>query len=81
MEIEVIGIVPDFILDEKAIGGDHDPKTYCPWHAPSEYSILDEFPDLKDINLSDYAEIDSVYRYDPFDAIDTEAAIVGIITE
>ena len=33
------------------------------------------------MDLSTYAEIDSIYRYDPFDAVDTEAAIVGIITE
>ena len=38
------------------------------------------FPELNSVKLSDYAEIDKVYHYDPFEAVDTEAMIVGIIT-
>eukprot|EP00966_Prymnesium_polylepis_P221515 5124458-Prymnesium_polylepis.1 len=48
--------------------------------ASQEYPILDEFPELNQLKLSDYAEIDEVYHYDPFDAIDTEVMVVGIIT-
>jgi hypothetical protein len=82
MEIEVAGFVPELFHNEQQVSeGDHDlPRCCSTLTASQEYAILDEFPELNVMNLSDYAEIDSVYRYDPFDAVDTEAAIVGIIT-
>lgn len=45
-----------------------------------EYEILEEFPKLNSVTLSDYTELDEVYHYDPFEAVDTEAMIFGIIT-
>jgi len=48
--------------------------------ASQEYPILDEFPEFNQLKLSDYAEIDKVYHYDPFEAVDKEAMMVGIIT-
>lgn len=48
--------------------------------ASEEYDILEEFPELENVSLSDYTELDKVYHYDPFEAVDTEATIVGIIT-
>ena len=83
MEIEVTGFAPDLFLHEQKtadwecrLAGSCSTLT-----ASQEYSILDEFPEFNVMDLSTYAEIDSIYRYDPFDAVDTEAAIVGIITE
>eukprot|EP00966_Prymnesium_polylepis_P099472 2303753-Prymnesium_polylepis.1 len=48
--------------------------------ASQEYAILEEFPELNNVKVSDYAELDNVYHYDPFEAVDTEAMIVRILT-
>lgn len=57
-----------------------DLGSYSTLMASQEYEILDEFPELKNVSLSDYTELDKVYHYDPFEAVDTEAMIFGIIT-
>ena len=59
---------------------DADLGSYSTLMASEEYDILDEFPELEDVSLSDYTELDKVYHYDPFEAVDTEAMIFGIIT-
>ena len=57
-----------------------DLGSYSTLMASEEYDILEEFPELENVSLSDYTELDKVYHYDPFEAVDTEAATVGIIT-
>ena len=83
MEIEVAGFAPDlFLYEQKTANWEcHLADCSSTLTASQEYSILDEFPEFNVMDLSTYAEIDSIYRYDPFDAVDTEAAIVNIITE
>ena len=67
--------------DEQSIAEEGaDLGSYSTVMASQEYEILEEFPDLENVRLSDYTELDKVYHYDPFEAVDTEAAIVGIIT-
>lgn len=48
--------------------------------ASQEYAILEEFPGLDNVEVSDYAELDKVYHYDPFEAVDAEVMIFDIIT-
>ena len=57
-----------------------DLGSYSTLMASEEYDILEEFPELENVSLSDYTELDKVYHYDPFEAVDTEATIVSIIT-
>ena len=59
---------------------DADLGSYATLMASEEYDILEEFPELENVSLSDYTELDKVYHYDPFEAVDTEAMILGIIT-
>ena len=60
---------------------DADLGSYATLMASEEYDILEEFPELENVSLSDdYTELDKVYHYDPFEAVDTEAMIFGIIT-
>ena len=81
MEIEVTGFAPDLFLHEQKTADWECHLAGCcsTLTATQEYSILDEFPEFNVMDLSTYAEIDSIYHYDPFDAVDTD--IVGIITE
>eukprot|EP00966_Prymnesium_polylepis_P051403 1189656-Prymnesium_polylepis.1 len=82
MEIELGGSLTALFTDEQSIAEENgaDLESYSTLMASQEYAILEEFPDLNNVNLSDYTEIDKVYHYDPFEAVDTEAMIVSIIT-
>ena len=82
MEIEVGSFLTTLFADEQSIAEENgaDLQSYSTLMASQEYAILEEFPDLNNVKLSDYAELDQVYHYDPFDTVDTEAVMFGIIT-
>ena len=76
------GSLTTLFADEQSIAEENgaDLESYSTLMASQEYAILDDFLELDNANLSDYTELDEVYHYDPFEAVDTEAMIVGIIT-
>eukprot|EP00966_Prymnesium_polylepis_P128550 2973180-Prymnesium_polylepis.1 len=81
MEIEMGHCLTALFADEQSIAEEGaDLGSYSTVMASQEYEILEEFPDLENVRLSDYTELDKVYRYDPFEPVDTEAMIFGIIT-
>ena len=82
MEIEVVGSLTALFADEQSIAEEKGAElgSYSTLMASQEYAILEEFPELNNVKLSDYTEVDEVYHYDPFEAVDTEAMIFGIIT-
>ena len=80
MEIDVAGLTPDFLRFDKqsSVEAFDDLEVYFPTlMASQEYAILDESTEL---NLADYADLDSVFRYDPFDAVDAETATTMDVT-
>jgi hypothetical protein len=81
MEIEMGHCLAALFADEQSIAEEGaDLGSYSTVMASQEYEILEDFPDLENMRLSDYTELDKVYRYDPFEPVDTEAMIFGIIT-
>ena len=82
MEIEVGGSLTALFADELSIAKENgaDLKSYLTLMASQEYAILEEFPGLDNVKVSDYAELDQVYHYDPFEAVDAEVMIFDIIT-
>ncbi len=67
--------------DEQSIAEEGADLEYCSTvMASQEYDILKKFPDIENVRVSDYTELDKVYHYDPFEPVDTEAMISGIIT-
>ena len=82
MEIEVGSSLTTLFADKQSIAEENgaDLESYSTLMASQEYAILEEFPGLNHVKLSDYAELDQVYHYDPFETVDTEAVMFGIIT-
>ena len=83
MEIEVGGSLTALFADELSIAEENgaDLKSYLTLMASQEYAILEELPGLDNVKLSDYAELDQVYHYDPFEVVDAEEVmILDIIT-